>query len=199
MNTLAKGVRSNRVVGAGEWEKERLGQSSRLRVGRVAASLIVVLLSSHAQAQPGNPHPVDSFSGHPRVVIISDIGNEPDDQMSFVRLLLYSNELDLEAMIASTSTWQRTATHPENHACHRQGLQRGTTQPAVECQGLAPRLKSWDRRIFCRATSLRPGRNRNRQGFRRLGSTATSRGTRTTHAPCGSVFWGRGEHACPKP
>jgi CHAT domain-containing protein len=27
--------------------------------------------------------------------IISDIGNEPDDQMSFVRLLLYSNELDL--------------------------------------------------------------------------------------------------------
>jgi hypothetical protein len=33
--------------------------------------------------------------------------------MSFVRLLLYSNQLDLEAMIASTSTWQRTATHPE--------------------------------------------------------------------------------------
>ena len=33
--------------------------------------------------------------------------------MSFVRLLLYSNELDLEAMIATTSTWQRKATHPE--------------------------------------------------------------------------------------
>jgi hypothetical protein len=46
-------------------------------------------------------------------VIISDIGNEPDDQMSFVRLLLYSNEIDLEAMIATTSTWQKTATHPE--------------------------------------------------------------------------------------
>jgi len=56
---------------------------------------------------------VDSFSGHPRVAIISDIGNEPDDQMSFVRLLLYSNELDLEAMVASTSTWQKSATHPE--------------------------------------------------------------------------------------
>ena len=56
---------------------------------------------------------MDNFTGHPRVVIISDIGNEPDDQMSFVRLLLYSNELDLEAMIATTSTWQRTATHPE--------------------------------------------------------------------------------------
>ena len=33
--------------------------------------------------------------------------------MSFVRLLLYSNEIDLEAMIATTSTWQKTATHPE--------------------------------------------------------------------------------------
>src|SRR3954453_8333824 len=28
----------------------------------------------------------DSFSGKPRVAIISDMGNEPDDQMSFVRL-----------------------------------------------------------------------------------------------------------------
>jgi hypothetical protein len=56
---------------------------------------------------------VDTFSGKPRVVVLSDIGNEPDDQMSFVRLLLYSNEIDLEAMIASTSTWQKTAVHPE--------------------------------------------------------------------------------------
>jgi hypothetical protein len=56
---------------------------------------------------------VDRFSGKPRAVIISDIGNEPDDQMSFVRLLLYSNQIDLEAMIATTSTWQKTASHPE--------------------------------------------------------------------------------------
>jgi hypothetical protein len=64
-------------------------------------------------AQPLPPAHVDDFSGHPRVVIISDIGNEPDDQMSFVRLLLYSNELDIEAMIATTSTWQKKAMHPE--------------------------------------------------------------------------------------
>lgn len=59
------------------------------------------------------PTHVDDFAGKPRVVILSDIGNEPDDQMSFVRLLMYSNELDLEAMVATTSTWQKTATHPE--------------------------------------------------------------------------------------
>jgi len=57
-------------------------------------------------------HP-DTFEGHPRALIISDIGNEPDDQMSLVRLLLYSNQIDIEALVASTSTWQKTAVHPE--------------------------------------------------------------------------------------
>ena len=80
--------------------------------GMVAGTLVVAL---NAGAQPPVPvaQPVDGFGGHPRVVIISDIGNEPDDQMSFVRLLLYSNQLDLEAMIAATSTWQKAATHAE--------------------------------------------------------------------------------------
>jgi len=77
--------------------------------------LAVIFLSAStfltAQALP--PSHVDDFSGKPRVVVISDIGNEPDDQMSFVRLLLYSNELQIESMIATTSTWQKSATHPE--------------------------------------------------------------------------------------
>ncbi len=64
-------------------------------------------------AQPIPPTHVDDFAGHPRVIIISDIGNEPDDQMSLVRLLMYSNELDIEALIPTTSTWQKAATHPE--------------------------------------------------------------------------------------
>jgi hypothetical protein len=79
--------------------------------------LVLVLLGTivcpplHAQAISAPP--ADTFTGKPRVVIISDIGNEPDDQMSFVRLLVYSNEFDLEAMIAATSTWQKAKTHPE--------------------------------------------------------------------------------------
>jgi Protein of unknown function (DUF1593) len=58
-------------------------------------------------------NPVDNFTGHPRAIVISDIGNEPDDQMSLVRFLLYSNEIDVEGLIAATSTWQKTAVHPE--------------------------------------------------------------------------------------
>jgi hypothetical protein len=71
------------------------------------------MFSGSISGQAIPPTHVDDFSGKPRVVIISDIGNEPDDQMSFVRFLMYSNEFDIEAMIATTSTWQRAKTHPE--------------------------------------------------------------------------------------
>jgi Protein of unknown function (DUF1593) len=54
-----------------------------------------------------------SAQANERVAVLTDIGNEPDDQMSLVRLLLYSNEIDIEALIATTSTWQRTKTSPE--------------------------------------------------------------------------------------
>jgi hypothetical protein len=83
------------------------------RVFALPPLLAILLVSFSLCATAQLPHPVDSFTGHPRAVILTDIGNEPDDQMSFVRLLLYSNEIDLEALIATTSTWQKNATHPE--------------------------------------------------------------------------------------
>src|SRR5262245_57098939 len=49
----------------------------------------------------------------PRVLVLTDIGNEPDDSESMVRFLLYSNELDIEGLLATTSTWQRAVVHPE--------------------------------------------------------------------------------------
>ncbi len=84
---------------------------TRLFACRCAALLLSLATAAGvlAQAVP----PVDNFAGKPRVAIITDMGNEPDDQMSFVRLLLYSNELDLEALVASTSTWQKSQIHPE--------------------------------------------------------------------------------------
>ena len=77
----------------------------------LAAGSLMAATPLAGQALP--PTHVDAFAGHPRVIVISDIGNEPDDQMSLVRLLLYSNELDIEGLIASTSTWQKTTIHPE--------------------------------------------------------------------------------------
>ncbi len=75
---------------------------------------LVLLLGALGYAQTASAPPaVDDFKGRPRAIILSDIGNEPDDQMSFVRLLLYSNEIEIEALVATTSTWQKNAVHPE--------------------------------------------------------------------------------------
>jgi hypothetical protein len=49
----------------------------------------------------------------PRIIVITDIGNEPDDSESIVRLLVYANEFDIEGIIACTSTWQRSEVHLE--------------------------------------------------------------------------------------
>src|SRR5689334_18655747 len=49
----------------------------------------------------------------PRVIVLTDIGNEPDDSESMVRFLLYTNDFDVEGLLAVTSTWLRTAVHPE--------------------------------------------------------------------------------------
>jgi hypothetical protein len=74
---------------------------------------VLLTLLQTAKGEPISATHVDDFTGHPRLIVISDIGNEPDDQMSFVRLLLYSNELEIEGLIAGTSTWQKSVIHPE--------------------------------------------------------------------------------------
>jgi hypothetical protein len=56
---------------------------------------------------------IDTFQGKPRVFVLTDIGNEPDDQMSLTRFLLYSNDFDVEGLVAVTSTWQRKKVSPE--------------------------------------------------------------------------------------
>jgi hypothetical protein len=49
-----------------------------------------------------------------RVIVLSDIEADPDDAQSFVRLLLYSNQIDIKGMIATTSCWQKNRVAPES-------------------------------------------------------------------------------------
>ncbi|MEK7993911.1 MAG: DUF1593 domain-containing protein, partial [Planctomycetota bacterium] len=49
----------------------------------------------------------------PRVIILTDITNEPDDEESMVRFLVYSNEYDVEGLIATTSVWLRDKVRPD--------------------------------------------------------------------------------------
>lgn len=98
-------------------------------------------------AQSLAPDHVDDFTGHPRIVVISDIGNEPDDQMSLVRLLLYSNEIDIEALIASTSTWQKVAVHPETMRTLVQAYGKVRPNLLLHAKGW-PTVEDLDRRVL---------------------------------------------------
>ena len=48
-----------------------------------------------------------------RLIVLTDIGSDPDDVQSMVRLMLYSNQIDIEGLIASTSVHQPDAVSPE--------------------------------------------------------------------------------------
>ena len=112
---------------------------------------------------------VDDFRGKPRVVVISDIGNEPDDQMSFVRFLLYSNEFDVEAMIATTSTWQKTKTHAETMHQLIAAYGQVRTNLMLHAKGW-PETSELDRRVFTGQTAY---------GMAAVGQGKSSEGSRS--------------------
>jgi hypothetical protein len=49
-----------------------------------------------------------------RLIVLTDIEADPDDTQSMVRLLLYSGEIDIEGLIATTSCWKQTSVAPES-------------------------------------------------------------------------------------
>jgi len=74
-------------------------------------TLLIFLLAS---LLPGGALPASAeSSAKPRVVILTDMGADPDDEQSLVRLLLYSNQLDIEGLVATTSCWQQHAIRPD--------------------------------------------------------------------------------------
>jgi hypothetical protein len=55
----------------------------------------------------------DAYVAKARVIVMTDIANEPDDQMSLVRFLLYSNQFEVEGLVATTSTWMKNRVRPD--------------------------------------------------------------------------------------
>ena len=56
---------------------------------------------------------LQTYPQKPRVFIISDISNEPDDAESLCRYLLYSNQFETEGLVACTSTWMKNQVCPQ--------------------------------------------------------------------------------------
>jgi len=47
-----------------------------------------------------------------RVIVLTDIEADPDDTQSLVRLLLYSNQIDIKGLVATTSCWLKSEVNP---------------------------------------------------------------------------------------
>lgn len=72
--------------------------------------LCVVSLLFGSASDAANPRPV--LRPLSRVIVLTDIEADPDDTQSLVRLLLYSNEIDIEGLVATTSTHKRSSVAP---------------------------------------------------------------------------------------
>jgi len=71
-----------------------------------SATVLFALLAALGAGQ--GPVPLQ----RPRVIVLTDIENEPDDSQSLVRFLLYSNHWDVEALVATTSVHQTSRVAP---------------------------------------------------------------------------------------
>ena len=101
-------------------ETSTLGLTSRrtrrlASVLAIALALVAPVLAAEAQSLPLDSLAArtDPYVARQRLLVLTDIANEPDDQMSLVRLLLYSNQIDIEGLVASTSTWMKRAVRPD--------------------------------------------------------------------------------------
>ena len=57
---------------------------------------------------------IQTVAAKDRVLILTDIENEPDDTQSMIRFLTYSNQWDIEGLVATTSIHQRNRTAAES-------------------------------------------------------------------------------------
>lgn len=70
------------------------------------SSVITLVVTTASLASAAGLCGTTRYENKTRVFIMTDISNEPDDQMSLVRLLTHTNELDVVNIAVVTSTWK---------------------------------------------------------------------------------------------
>jgi hypothetical protein len=60
-----------------------------------------------------NIQPVQGQEVRHRLIVMADMGNEPDEKQQMVHLLMYANEIDIEGLIAVTGKWLPTNPRPD--------------------------------------------------------------------------------------
>jgi hypothetical protein len=74
----------------------------------------LILSSGSLYAQTKQKTTSEAAQLKPRLVVLTDIEADPDDTQSLVRLFLYSNQLDIKGIIATTSCWHTSEVNPES-------------------------------------------------------------------------------------
>jgi hypothetical protein len=89
----------------------------------VAGVIVILLQDGCSTAQKNTEYKYRSLNKYNsqsqaiqknRVIILTDIEADPDDTQTLVRLLLYSNVIDIKGLIATTSVWKKTSVAPES-------------------------------------------------------------------------------------
>src|SRR5215475_946795 len=95
--------------------KRTCGTSPAVRTLCALISSLLCLFpqSSRAQSAAAHERSAKPDNTRQRVIVLTDIGAEVDDTESMVRLLLYSDVIDIQGLIATTSTWKRASVSPE--------------------------------------------------------------------------------------
>lgn len=64
-------------------------------------------------ARIGSSLTCNTTSTSPRIFVLTDISNEPDDQESLVRLLVHADQYTVEGIVTTTSYWLNDTTYPD--------------------------------------------------------------------------------------
>lgn len=90
--------------------------SAAVSISATAHQAPVAVLATAAHTPPVSSLSPSALStgAKQRLIVLSDIEADPDDTQSFIRLFLYANQIDIEGLVATTSTHMKTAIHPDS-------------------------------------------------------------------------------------
>lgn len=86
------------------------GKEPHLRGPSICCAVLIALATCAglAKAQPAFGAADGGATSHkPRIIVTTDLGADPDDEQSLVRLLVSANEFDIEGLVVSTGCWKK--------------------------------------------------------------------------------------------
>lgn len=80
---------------------------------RACAILAFSLAATESTLSADNRDQEQSSLKRHRLIVLTDMGADPDDEQSLVRLLLYANQIDIEGIVPTTSCWHQSGIRPD--------------------------------------------------------------------------------------